>query len=48
MFNAYQDLMPTVWDFHAQCLTSSFGHQKTEIQKQTKNFSCFDAAQNDN
>jgi hypothetical protein len=56
MFNAYQDLVPAIWDFPNTKVWLSMPSvwpvlldiEKTKIQKQTKNSSCFGAAQSDN
>jgi Rps23 Pro-64 3,4-dihydroxylase Tpa1-like proline 4-hydroxylase len=56
MFNACQDLVHCCLGFPqykgvtfcAQCLTKFLDIEKIEIQKQTKNSSCFGMAHNDN
>ncbi len=56
MFNAYQDLMPIIWDFLNIKVWFSLPNawrvlldiEKIEIQKQTRNSSCFGVAQSDN
>jgi hypothetical protein len=56
VFNAYQDLVPVVWDFPNIKMWLSLPSvwsvlldiEKIEIQKHTRNSSCFGVAQSDN